>query len=78
MFITVSKKDLWYIKECLGCPRKFLRMIIYLDQHGQDFSKPLLIGSIILFRMMHWETMLLKMQLCWAEHISMIGGSSFA
>ncbi|XP_051634185.1 uncharacterized protein LOC127466875 [Manacus candei] len=36
-FDTVSRKGLWQILERLGCPPKFLKMIISLheDQHGQ-------------------------------------------
>ncbi|XP_017661544.1 PREDICTED: LOW QUALITY PROTEIN: RNA-directed DNA polymerase from mobile element jockey-like, partial [Lepidothrix coronata] len=36
-FDTVSRKGLWQILEQLGCPPKFLKMIISLheDQHGQ-------------------------------------------
>ena len=36
-FDTVSRKGLWMIMECLGCPPKFLSMVIQLhkDQCGQ-------------------------------------------
>ena len=46
-FDTVSRKGLWLIMERLGCPPKFLNMVIQLheDQHGQvrlnsDLSEP--------------------------------------
>jgi len=46
-FDTVSRKGLWMIMERLGCPPKFLSMVIQLhnDQHGQvrlnsDLSEP--------------------------------------
>ena len=46
-FDTVSRKGLWLIMKRLGCPQKFLTMVIQLheDQHGQirlnnDLSKP--------------------------------------
>ena len=46
-FDTVSRKGLWLIMKRLGCPQKFLNMVIQLheDQHGQirlnnDLSEP--------------------------------------
>ena len=35
---TVNRKGLWLFLECLGCPPKFLEMVIQLheDQRGQD------------------------------------------
>ncbi|XP_017668058.1 PREDICTED: uncharacterized protein LOC108496141, partial [Lepidothrix coronata] len=51
-FDTVSRKGLWQILEGLGCPPKFLKMIISLheDQHGQvrygnALSEPFLITN---------------------------------
>ena len=47
VFDTVSRKGLWLIMKRLGCPQKFLNMVIQLheDQHGQirlnnDLSEP--------------------------------------
>ena len=52
VFDTVSRKGLWLIMERLGCPPKFLGMIIQLheDQRGQvrlnsDLSEPFPIGN---------------------------------
>ena len=49
---TVTRKGLWQILERLGCPRKFLNMVIQLreGQRGQirlegDLSKPFLISN---------------------------------
>ena len=51
-FDTVSRKGLWLIMKRLGCPPKFLRMVIQLhkDQHGQvrlnrDLSEPFSIAN---------------------------------
>ena len=52
VFDTVSRKGLWQILEPLGCPRRFLNMVIQLheDQRGQirlegDLSEPFPISN---------------------------------
>ena len=51
-FDTVSRKEMWHIMERLGCPQRFLNMVIQLhdDQRGQvrlngDLSEPFAISN---------------------------------